>query len=301
MIDQVGSKILQFGHDHIQKHAFNLKYGHGIDVIDQDYDNLIILDACRYDIFNNTNHIQGNLTEVTSLASHSEEFIQKCFYQKDLSDTIYISANPFAEQIESDTFYKIIKSYDEDYTEDCQYELHQSRHPGTLCNIARRVYDQHKNKRIVIHFMQPHSPYFGDQAEKLRRKIEQETNKGEDYWIGGLMIAAREGYISREELVNLYTENLKFVLKYVERILDELDGKSIVTSDHGEMLGNPSGLFLPKKYQHKREYYVPELRKVPFLEINSTTRRDIISEEPMSVQESNRDVVDEQLKALGYR
>ena len=52
---------------------FNRKYGRGIDIIDQDWDNLIILDACRYDYFKEMNTIDGELRPVLSQGSHSFE------------------------------------------------------------------------------------------------------------------------------------------------------------------------------------------------------------------------------------
>jgi hypothetical protein len=42
--------------------------------MEQDWDVLIILDACRYDIFSETVDIDGELTAINSRGSHSEEF-----------------------------------------------------------------------------------------------------------------------------------------------------------------------------------------------------------------------------------
>ena len=59
---------------------FQHRYGPGIDVMDQDWDNLIILDACRYDYFKKQIEIEGELEPVTSKGAHSSEFIQKNFF-----------------------------------------------------------------------------------------------------------------------------------------------------------------------------------------------------------------------------
>ncbi|MDL0143566.1 hypothetical protein PNP83_00890, partial [Halobacterium salinarum] len=59
---------------------FSSKYGEGAKVVEKDWDNLIILDACRYDYFknaNSTNIIEGELGKSVSRGSHSREFMEK--------------------------------------------------------------------------------------------------------------------------------------------------------------------------------------------------------------------------------
>jgi len=48
----------------------------------RDWDNLIILDACRYDYFKEYNEISGDLEPVVSKASHSLQFMEKIFQEK---------------------------------------------------------------------------------------------------------------------------------------------------------------------------------------------------------------------------
>jgi hypothetical protein len=268
---------------------------------------LIILDASRYDIFSDVNTIEGEMTPVTSSASHSEEFVKKNFNGRTLHDTVYISANPFIEKIEERTFHKIIKSYGKEYPKGDP--IYESRHPGKVCNIARDAYEVYDDKRIIVHFMQPHTPYLGSKAEDVRTELKNDGIKFRnwkntlthgDNWVSELLDAGKKGYISHDKLVELYTENLMFVLDYAESILDEFEGKSVITSDHGEMLGDPSGLFLPARYVHKRNYYCPELRRVPWLVVDSGTRRTITADEPEKTEDVEETEIDEQLTALGY-
>lgn len=53
---------------------FQLRYDTGIDIIDQDWDNLIILDGCRYDYFKQQNDLNGQLQPVISKSSTSSKF-----------------------------------------------------------------------------------------------------------------------------------------------------------------------------------------------------------------------------------
>ena len=58
---------------------FLLKYGRGKDVVDADWDNLIILDAYRYDDFESVNNLDGELQQIVSKGSDSPMFMEKTF------------------------------------------------------------------------------------------------------------------------------------------------------------------------------------------------------------------------------
>lgn len=61
----------------------------------------------------------------------------------------------------------------------------------------------------------------------------------------------------------LYKANLDIVLKFVDRLTEELSGRVVITSDHGELLGE-RGLWL-----HPRETDIPMLRNVPWFKVGS--------------------------------
>ena len=48
--------------------------------------------------------------------------------------------------------------------------------------------------------------------------------------------AAKEADVSVQEVRRAYSESLDIVLEVVEQLLTEINRKSVVTSDHGEML-----------------------------------------------------------------
>jgi hypothetical protein len=57
----------------------------GIDVMKQDWDNLIILNACRYDYFEQHNQMDESLKCVSPESTFSERFIQENFAGRTLN------------------------------------------------------------------------------------------------------------------------------------------------------------------------------------------------------------------------
>jgi hypothetical protein len=99
-----------------------------------------------------------------------------------------------------------------------------------------------------------------------------------------------------------YRENLELVLDDVARLFDIFDGKIVLTSDHGEMLGERGGLLPTRKYGHPPSIPAPKLREVPWFEHVSGPRRNVLAEEP--IKSDPEDVADETVKErlqdLGY-
>jgi hypothetical protein len=66
----------------------------GIDIFEQDWDNLLLLDVCRYDAFEELNGIVEDLRPVTSRVSATPEFLRGNLRGRELHDTVYVTANP---------------------------------------------------------------------------------------------------------------------------------------------------------------------------------------------------------------
>jgi hypothetical protein len=84
-------------------------------------------------------------------------------------------------------------------------------------------------------------------------------------------------------------------------LAEKLDGKTVVTADHGEMLGARSSPVPVTEYAHPARNYVPELVKVPWL-VFEGDRRTVTAEEPLDYREK-QDIhasSEKRLKALGY-
>lgn len=293
------------------KYLFHYEHGPGIDVMDEDWDNLIVLDACRWPEFDQNCEIDGESKPVVSKGSTSREWIRKNFVGKKFHNTVYVGGNPHMEKF-GDEFYHVKKSYSKTGGEDMAEGSLPGWHPDAVYDRAIEAIEDDLNKRLIMHFMQPHSPYIGPKAEQLRRNVEKRENvvfkqyremSGESITsedvLNDLRAATKKGYISQDQLFEVYIENLNIALDYVRDLLSELDGKTVITADHGELLG--AGRFTSNKYGHPIGVYQSELRIVPWLEIDDGDRREIYAETPIGNEEADKKVIKEQLEALGYR
>lgn len=108
-----------------------------------------------------------------------------------------------------------------------------------------------RSKRMVIHFLQPHIPYvYGDNLNDIWPPRQLRFNN----------LRELRTYIKKhvKEAKNAYIRSVKYVLKYVKYLIPLLNGKVIITSDHGELFGE-YGL-----YEHPAVYLEP-LLAVPWL------------------------------------
>ena len=300
-------EIQRISNQTVGKALFYQRYGEGDDIMKEDWDNLILLDACRYDVFKQVNDLNGDLEHRISKASQSEEFCEEYFEGETFHDSVYVTANAYGAQVSENTFHDIKVTFGEDY-----HRGHsEGREPETVKEAAIEVIENYPNKRIIVHFMQPHGPYIGPKADEFRTQLRGEgiefaawdcpdETKNRDCTIGNLMHAAQRGYISQDEFKEIYIENLKIVLDHVEELLTILKGKTIVSSDHGELLGEGKVL-VPRSYSHPKRTYINELRKVPWLIMNSENRRYITEDPPIGEISATESEIGTQLEALGYK
>ena len=112
--------------------------------------------------------------------------------------------------------------------------------------------------RNIIWYMQPHAPWIG--KTKLTGFGEGWDDKESLHEIWAKI---RKGEIDKKKLREAYRDNLRLVLKSVSELVPYLNGKTVITSDHGELLGE-YGMF-----EHPPNWKVKELRVVPWLEVES--------------------------------
>jgi len=83
-------------------------------------------------------------------------------------------------------------------------------------------------------------------------------------------------------------------------LLDELDGKSVVTSDHGNLFGERLWPIPIRRYGHPRGLRHPALIDVPWHEVPFETRREITADPPRSTEPVAGDLIQRRLEDLGY-
>ncbi|MDV7349647.1 hypothetical protein R3751_07640 [Halorubrum distributum] len=279
---------------------FNVKYGSGVDILNEDWDTLILLDACRFDDFEELNDISGDLSSRISKGVDSDEFIRRNFVGQDLSDTVYVTANPHVRLISNDTFYEVISEPISNWDSELQCVR-----PTQVTSSAIEAHRQYPNKRIIVHYMQPHDPPLGPTANELRKEFEiggaspgKNSRRGER-----IMELVASGEIPEEEARRAYRETLEIVLDEVSSLLVQVDGKVVISADHGEMFGEQPYPVIGKLYEHYQNPRTKELCKVPWFVVDSQgSRRKVHSGNSTQVADGvDDDVLSDQLEALGYK
>ncbi|MDB2282664.1 hypothetical protein PM030_12355 [Halorubrum ezzemoulense] len=274
----------------------------GIDIFSEDWDNLFILDACRLDLFEEvigSTEIDGELSTRYSAGSGSVEFLKENFQGKDCRDTVYVTANPFV-QTEIDTPFHAVEHVWRDGWDD---ELGTVR-PETIAEVAESCAEEYPNKRLIVHFMQPHYPFIGNKRVKsadlaiLRSKAQEKNTNNE----GGNDVWARlsNGDVSKSEVWNAYRSNLELVLESVTDLITKIDGLSVISSDHGNALGERAWPIPISIYGHPNGVHINSLRMVPWFECRPSSRREITTGDEEESSDVNEDI-DGRLEALGYK
>jgi len=161
-----------------------------------------------------------------------------------------------------------------------------------------RYSKKYPNKRIIGHFMQPHFPFIGPTGKDIPHSgIKDET----DLPLWHKVQFKRDG-ISEKIVWKGYRENLEIVLELIgDELLDQLSGKTVITSDHGNLIGDRTGPIPAKGYGHPSHLHVDPLLTVPWFEVPFEERRRITSDppkEPDTVMET--DELNDRLEDLGY-
>ncbi len=110
---------------------------------------------------------------------------------------------------------------------------------------ARKLYPE---QNLIVHFMQPHAPFVAADLES-----DGMGSDGDYLWD-----KARRGEYKREELWDAYKQNLEYVMEQVEELVEELAGKTVITSDHGNYVGERN------LYAHPPGGNSDYVRKVPW-------------------------------------
>jgi len=287
-------------------------------IVDEKWDCLIILDACRYDFFKAlySKYFSGKLEKRISLGSCTPEWFCNTFrgyYQ----DIVYVSSNPYINskyQIKgcnaAKTFYKVIDAW-----RFCWDDLLGTVHPREVNKLVLKVIRRYRTKRIIVHYLQPHQPYLAEKYQvgglfrphpklklagigiKDRQKRVQPIKESIDLlqsilnkalWVllfsimkdadktaaliyrlqellrlppASPMDAIRRKYGLRG-LRLAYKENLKIVLQYVAELVLVLKTLSpskrvVITSDHGELLGEGGAHGHHQKSKNRNLLFVP--------------------------------------------
>ncbi len=290
--------------------------------MEEEWDYIIILDACRFDFFKKVyrDYLEGDLTKRFSPSTWTFEWASKVFTDV-YTDVIYISGNTFIRNraasgseivekfsytrpvnlfISEEHFHRIL-----DVWNNCwDYHLN-TVHPSKMNEASLYALKEYPKKRLIIHYMQPHTPYILARARWMDRKSLFIIHRLAALlgWEKSLEIMRTFGLRSHviKLLRRLYEENLRLALEHVTNLVDYIEGKIIITSDHGELLGeNGSYGHAPQcsETRHKK------LIEIPWLEIQrDKALKDLpenLSYDETYLLPNEEELIKKRLRALGY-
>jgi hypothetical protein len=276
----------------------------GRSVYSTDWDICLVLDSTRLDMLREAWQRAGGVDAVWSRGSITTEWLCNTFrdeHAASIAETAFVSATPHSETVFGrrewltnaaevpveypdppvvdpaafDGFYEVWRSH---------ATAEGAVPPGTMLDATLEAAESHS--RVVAHWMQPHEPFIAPGAEVVGGGP-TETN----VWDG---LNRRD--LDPDPVWQSYMANLKYALFYVETLLENVDARMLITSDHGNAFGE-WGL-----YGHPFAFPQPAVRRVPWIETQARDRGtyDRLTA-PLSTAESADTPLETQLRALGYR
>jgi hypothetical protein len=288
-------------------HSRNLRRetnGGGLDFLAQDWDTLALLDGCRYDTFAEENTLPGELSAKQSRGGTTVEFLRGNVAGRELHDTVYVTANGqydnHREELDAE-FHHVenIWRHDDAWSDEYHTVL-----PEVTTDYALRAAERFPNKRLLVHYIQPHYPFLEGPIE-VEDAFDPETP---DFW---RQVYVGESAFDASTLREAYVSNLRRALPHVRRLVDELSGRTVVTSDHGNLLGDRTFPVPVREWGHPRLLWDEQLTTVPWLVDTTGQRPDIEPEPPTTgvtlgeAEEPDSPADDERLaehlRDLGYK
>lgn len=272
--------------------------------MDEDWDYLLVLDACRYNYFEKVydDYFEGELEEIISPGTETSEWCRKVFTEK-YDDVVYVSGNPRINSsmeikgFDSKThFHEVVDVWDWGWDSERGTVL-----PDVINDSIFDSARKYPDKRIIGHYMQPHAPYLSlgpldvpenkgvGKVDPSRKSKIRKLGSWFTRWIGQKHIWKVREFFGREpnspiysvlkkvgedRLKGLYMNNLKKAMDGIAEVRRNLDGKIVVTSDHGELLGEGGN------FGHYANTSEEALRNVPWFYLSEVRENEFESVTP---------------------
>jgi hypothetical protein len=279
-------------------HARYPGFDDAVPVMDADWDTLIILDACRADLFEQVVGTEqfDTYERATSMGSATAEWTSRNFAGGSFGDTVYIASNPHTSKHAGDAFHELVEVWKDDFDE----EIH-TVHPEPITEAAVEAHERHPDKRLIVHYMQPHRPFV--QADDLLFEGWHPKWHYEEKDVDGVrhpFHALEAGVAEYDAVWNAYAENLEYVIDDALSLADQVDGKTVISSDHGNMMGERTFPVPIRMYAHPKGVRAPELVDVPWAVVESGERREIVDDGTSAAEEYETEEMEQRLADLGY-
>lgn len=250
---------------------------------------LIVLDACRYDLFEKVynDFFGGELTKSVSPASDTQEWCDRVLANGDFKDVVYVSGNAHINSTTDvkgfygpDHLYEVIDAWKWGWDSKLN-----TTSPWNVTEGAKRAIRNYPGRRIVVHYMQPHFPYIdehepsGNESNILKSLMESSMYRTLRFHFAKnfpvfwnefrSFVKKRLGMddehplekirqMDRKTLLKRYETSLRITLKSISDLVQRT-GATFITSDHGELLGEDD------LYGHGHNH--PLSRLVPWFEV----------------------------------
>lgn len=269
----------------------------GVSVMEEDWDTLIILDACRADTFESVVGTKrfDDYRQVKSKESATTAWSRKNF--PDIyRDTVYVSGNPVpSRHIEGEFVH-----YEEIWRDAFDDDL-GTVPASSVTEAALRIFEEYPDKRIIVHYMQPHYPFVGYDFDIQYWDQTEGINFGSDDRARDIWGAVGRDIVDQDEVWKGYEDNLRYVMDEVWSLIDSLDGRTVIHSDHGNVIGQRSWPIPVRTYGHPPGIRLSDLRTVPWAVVEGDQRREITEGQIRDRDETEDDDLAKKLAALGYR
>lgn len=274
----------------------------GDDFLAEDWDNLIILDACRYDLFAALYDGPGTLEIRQSPGSNTPEFLQNTFDGRVLEDVVYVTANPQVNIHTDNPFHAVVNVWETHWDDELNTVT-----PGAMASATLEAYEAYPDKRLIAHFIQPHYPFIGsyardtlDEQAGIELSRELATNEQRPTGHDHIWLRLRSGRVSESVVRRAYQENLQITLPHIYQLIDTFDEPTVVTSDHGNSFGTHATPFRIPVWGHPPGVRIPELVTVPWLFVSGSERKQIVTEPAADDESADRETIEDRLEHLGY-
>lgn len=272
----------------------------GIDVLGAEWDTLVVLDACRADLFDD---VVGDFNlgfdermTVTSRASATPEWLAHTFGASH-GDIVYVAGNPMVTRHRPNAFHQLVEVWRDAYDEETSIV-----DPGAVTKAALDAREANPHKRLVIHYMQPHYPfvdrpdlnYAEYHFEDIGLGSARDGRSANDIWD-----ALRQGLVASDVVWEGYAHTLSVALAEVEQLLDTFDDRVVVTSDHGNALGERTWPVPIRAFGHPQNQRLDPLIHVPWA-VRYGKRRRVTDDGVSSASEAAGEEVRSRLSNLGY-
>lgn len=292
---QLAREAFYYGYESVLRAGCSL-FGdrQGDNIYEDDWDVLIILDACRIDLLREVTGEYPFLKAIEtrrSVGSTSAEWMDNTFtteHRDAVADTIYVTGNPFSDGHVSAEKFAVV---DEVWRNKWDAAAETIR-PRPLTDRAITQWRSQTNAdRMIVHYMQPHYPFIGSSIGGAGLSLE---NWGETFDSRNVWELLRDDEIEHDALWHAYRENLRTVLNDVEFLLETIDAGTVaITADHGNAVGEYG------VYGHPAGICLSALRDVPWVTMSAEQVREY---EPETTNESpTNENVSDRLEALGYK